>query len=76
MPPYYKVFVFSLEMLNFYAYFLSTRTTFPAFTDVIVIIFPNLAEQDPFLCKTPKIAFRLQQCCKFGTKSKASGSCT
>lgn len=63
-------------MLNFCAHFLSRRTKFTAFTDVIVTIVTNLAEQDLFLCKVPKIAFGLQQCCKFGTKSKASGSCT
>lgn len=62
-------------MLNFYAHFLSRRTKFTAFTDVIVTIFTNLAEQDLFLCKVPKIAFGLQQRYKFGTKSKASGSC-
>lgn len=73
MPLYYKVFVFSLEMLNFYAHFLCRRTEFTASTDVIVTIFTSLAEQDLFLFKVPKIAFRLQQGCKFRTKSKASG---
>lgn len=76
VPHYYKVFVGFLEMLNIYAHFLSRRTKFTAFTDVIATTFTNLAEQDLFLCKVPKIAFGLQQHCKFGTKSKASGSCT
>lgn len=66
---YYKAFVFSLETLNFYAHFLSRRTKFTAFTDGIDTIFTNLAQQDLFLCKVPKIAFGLQQCCRFGTKN-------
>lgn len=65
-------FVFYLEMLNFYVHFLSGRTTFTTFTDVIVTIFTNRAEQNIFLYKVPKIALGLQHCCWFGEKPKAS----